>query len=66
MIVTKKWIESNTTPRGAWTARQLSCIGISWPPTAGWKDMVSGTEISESAAKAFEQLGRDVMAIKKT
>jgi len=65
MIVTKKWIESNTTPRGAWTARQLACIGVSWPPIAGWKDRVCGTKISGSAAKSFEQLGKAGRAIKQ-
>lgn len=31
-------IEDNRTPSGGWTKDFLASIGVSWPPSKGWKN----------------------------
>lgn len=53
MRVTKEWIHANKTENGGWTARQLKCLGVSWPPTSGWIERIEGDDISDDNAKYF-------------
>lgn len=61
MKVTREWIHENCTARHGWTKKQLSILGIRWPPRHGWITRVEGMEISESAAKLFEALPKHVV-----
>ncbi len=56
MIITKEWIMANQTPRGSWNAKQLNCLGISWPAPKGWIRRVSGNDISLYKQTEFETL----------
>ena len=55
-IVSKEWIHSNKTSKGAWNAKQLSCLGVDWPASTGWIKRAVGMEITEDMKKRFEQL----------
>ena len=54
MIITKQYINSHRTPRGAFTKAQVEALGIKWPPRAGWINRVIGEVISTEQAKKFE------------
>lgn len=54
MIVTKEYIDSNKTKRGAWSRKQLEAIGVGWPPKKGWKVAAEGVVISDEKAAIFE------------
>ena len=54
MIVTKKWIMSHRTPKGAWTRPQIEALGIDWPPRHGWMDRAIGKTINNSERIQFE------------
>jgi hypothetical protein len=53
--VTRQWIHKHKTPRGSWNQRQLNALGISWPPAKGWIDQTAGMQITDEAAKEFEE-----------
>ena len=53
--ITRDYIESNKTARGAWTKVQIEALGIEWPPTGGWIDRLIGEVISPEQARRFEQ-----------
>lgn len=53
MVVTKEWLDAHRGLGGAWTSLQLKALGVKWPPTAGWRDRLYGTEISEEQAAIF-------------
>ena len=57
--VTRDWIFSNRTRKGAWKAKQLLAIGVPWPPEHGWIDRVDGTLIDEEKRRIFENLNGD-------
>lgn len=54
MTVTNDWLLKWQTPKGGYNKRQLTLLGIAWPPTRGWKHDVLGMEIDEDMARAFE------------
>ena len=54
MIITKDWIIAHQTARGSWNAKQLNCLGISWPPPKGWKGRLAGCEIDQLTKNRFE------------
>ena len=54
MIITKEWIMAHQTARGSWNAKQLKCLGITWPPPKGWHRRAVGTEVSALMANRFE------------
>ena len=54
--VTKQWIHDNKTTGGSWNAKQLKCLGISWPAPKGWINRITGTEIPIAAKDRFEHL----------
>ena len=55
MVITKEFIFSHTTPKGAWTRTQLAAIGVKWPPPRGWIDRAVGREITEAQRGVFVQ-----------
>lgn len=54
MKVTDEWLLRWQTPNGGYNRKQLTLLGVPWPPKRGWKHDVLGREISEEAARAFE------------
>lgn len=38
-----------------WTAKQLKCLGVNWPPRRGWFKRSLGRRISEKTRRAFEE-----------
>jgi hypothetical protein len=58
MIVTREWIDQNQTGNCAWTADQLKILGVSWPPSKGWKQKVIGLILSDEQRIRFEHLGQ--------
>lgn len=57
--VTKDWLLNNKTAKGAWSAKQLACLCIDWPPRKGWIDRAVGTTILVSVKERFEQLAAE-------
>ena len=42
-------IESLKTPAGGWTKASLASLGVSWPPTSGWKaKLLDGAECNHT------------------
>jgi ribonuclease HI len=52
--ITDEWLTNNKTERGGYTKKQINLLGIEWPPSLGWKDMLIGKNIDIATAKAFE------------
>lgn len=50
--ITRQWVKAN----GPWTAKKLEAVGMSWPPEAGWVDVLTFRSISEEAKAQVEQL----------
>ena len=64
--VTKVWLNMYTTEKGSWTAKQLACLGIGWPPRKGWINRAVGTVILVSVKEQFEQLAKEPVKEKVT
>ncbi|MNY75157.1 hypothetical protein D3C86_2143590 [compost metagenome] len=54
MKVTNDWLLRWQTPSAGYNKRQLTLLGVPWPPKRGWKHDVLDTEISDEIARAFE------------
>lgn len=52
--VTTEWLEANSN-NGGYSAKQLSALGISWPPVGGWKKALIGSMITDAARRGFEE-----------
>lgn len=59
MQLTRKMIDDGKSDNGAWSAKQLALLGVSWPPKRGWPERIIGTEISDDIYSRF-------LAIRKT
>jgi hypothetical protein len=57
-VVTHAWLMQHQSRRDAWTADQLRCIGIEWPPARGWKHRAIGKTISDQQKARFEMAMR--------
>lgn len=55
--ITRSWLLAHRTPRGGYTRRQLTAIGVPWPPKTAWTRRVEGLRISDDARATFEQDG---------
>lgn len=53
MKLTKELIEAGKSQKGSYSKRQLSIIGVPWPPLQDWMDSVIGEEISEEDYQDF-------------
>lgn len=63
MKVTNCWLLRWQTPNGGYNKKQLTLLGVPWPPKRGWKHDVLEIEISDEIATAFEVAsGRDSAA----
>jgi hypothetical protein len=54
MIVTKEWINNNKTINNGFTKKQLSVLGVDWPPKKGWVRQCIGMEITDKQKIEFE------------
>ena len=53
-VITKEWLDSNRTAKGAFTRKQIQALGIKWPPRSGWMQSVIGEMITHEQARQFE------------
>lgn len=56
--ITNEWLVENRTDGGGYNKKQLHVLGISWPPSVGWKTKLIGKEIDSTKAKEFETIAR--------
>ena len=54
MLITKDYINTHKTDKGAWTKDQIQALGIEWPPSNGWMRKIIGTELADENAARFE------------
>lgn len=57
MVISQEWIAQHATGKAGWTRLQLECLGVSWPPSKGWRSRLIGTRIDDAKAREFERLG---------
>ena len=53
--ITNEYLHEHKTVNGGWTSKQLSILGVDWPPKNRWIDEVCGMNISDTEANAFEE-----------
>jgi ribonuclease HI len=56
--ITDDLIRAGMSGAGGWTREQLAIPGVGWPPQAGWRKRVIGTEIASEQAERFTRLKR--------
>ena len=54
--LTKKNLEEGRNPVSGWSKKQLSVLGVSWPPKKDWMDGLLGREFHDSEIDAFLDL----------
>jgi len=52
--LTREYIHSHKTLKGAWNKVQINALGLTWPPRQGWIDELEGEYISLANARLFE------------
>jgi len=57
--VTYDLIEKAKTKRGGWTKKQLAAVGVSWPPSQGWKSRIVGGTLDDEGLAQFLTDPRD-------
>lgn len=55
MIITKEFLMEHRTIYNAWTKKQTSVLGLTWPLKAGWINQVIGNELNEDQVNFFIQ-----------
>jgi hypothetical protein len=54
-LVTDPWLMNHSTNGSTgWTRKQLQALGVSWPPTTGWKQTLIGRRITAAQRRNFE------------
>jgi hypothetical protein len=56
MILKYEHVMAARSSSGAWGARQLALIGVSWPPVRGWIGVAVGKEFPDEVIRAFIDL----------
>lgn len=54
--VTEEWVKAFQSKSGGWNREQLKCVGVVWPPSAGWIQQLSGQLITDDSKLGFEQM----------
>ena len=54
MLITKEFLDTNTTPKGGYNRAQLAVVGVSWPAPKGWKKRLVGQEITAEQEVLFK------------
>ena len=52
--ITKEWLLSNSTSKGAYTKKQITALNLKWPTTTGWMKRLIGVEITNKQKQQFE------------
>ena len=65
MKITNAWLMKCRSPAGGWTYAQFAVLGLSAPPTSGWKERLIGRDISEETARQFKEASRIKIPQKK-
>lgn len=53
MLINEQFLEGGKGIGGGWNRYQLEALGVTWPPTSGWKWGLVGTEIDDATARKF-------------
>lgn len=61
--VTREWMDANRTAGGAWKAKQLRAIGVSWPLTAGWQSRAEGRQVTQAARLLFQSFAGEQIPV---
>lgn len=64
VVLTHELIESGKSNVGGWTRKQIEALGVTWPPKAGWKAALVGTEMAKEDFDAFVALKNTSKAMK--
>ena len=54
MTITRELILSYRTPRGGWSRRTLTLLGVPWPPREGWMREIVGGTLTPEQVKALD------------
>lgn len=57
-ILTKKFLNLNSTPKGGYNKTQLAIIGVAWPPEKDWQTTVVGNQFPAGALADFARAGK--------
>jgi hypothetical protein len=63
-LVTYQYIQDHKSEKGGWTKKQLSALGVDWPPQKGWIHTVEGKLLTEEQVNTFE-LQKSVTLLQK-
>lgn len=62
-LITPAILERGKTGADSWTRQQLTILGVSWPPTKGWKSEIEGSlHIPLDMVMLFHRLGANQKA----
>ena len=61
LTVSDEWLMRHSRA-GAWTADQLQCLNVRWPPPRGWKRDAVGRIITDTQKRRFERAFRSKAA----
>jgi hypothetical protein len=53
--VTLEWLREFRSANGGYAKKQLTAIGVPWPPVAGWPRDVIGRSITDRERMEFEK-----------
>jgi len=53
LILTKKFLLTHRTKKGAWTKEQFRIIGMTWPPKQNWMSLVKDKELTDAEVAEF-------------
>ena len=54
MKITSEWLKAVRTAAGGYSKKQLSLMGVSWPPPKGWSKDVVGSDIDDLVKRKME------------
>ncbi len=60
MKITQQFIDDIKPKGGTWTPRQFEILGVTFPPSKGWRDDVHGMEIEWEQIGELLSLGRGI------
>lgn len=52
--ITREWLLSHSTSKGAYTKKQITSLKLKWPTTTGWMNRLIGVEITNKQKQQFE------------
>lgn len=53
-VITKYWLNKHKTKNGGWTKMQIAALGLCWPLSKGWQNIVIGKEVNPIQKENFE------------